>query len=291
MNLKGGVGKTTLCVNLAYGLAYYKRLRVLIVDLDPQANATQYLLSDQSYRSVYLSTPPKKLSVAELYEDLLSFRRRGSDQDQKPNAKDYVQRVFASGPSCLDLLASKLELSLITAEGGTVHYNGQIRWLLEQVGSEYDLVFIDCPPTISRMLWAAFEASQYVLIPIKPDFLSTIGLPLLARVMDKMYTQDVARRAEGCYLPATLRTLGLVFTMYNPTLTMTRESEREVKRVARTLGYRVFDTRISNSTKFTWSAKKTLPIFRTEPRSKYAVEIEELVEEFCAQLDHAKEQA
>nr|WP_324291553.1 ParA family protein [Corallococcus sp. BB11-1] len=65
VNLKGGVGKTTLCVNLAYGLAYFKDKRTLLIDLDPQANATQYLISQHTYQKLYLSEPPPKSTIVE----------------------------------------------------------------------------------------------------------------------------------------------------------------------------------------------------------------------------------
>lgn len=286
VNLKGGVGKTTVCVNLAYGLSYFKNSRVLLVDLDPQANATQYLISSQTYRKIYRSDPPGKLSVYELYNEHLSCSRLSAPKPVE-NPDRFLQRVFAGDKGYLDLLASKLELSMLAFEGGQVQKNGQIRWLIEAVANNYDHVLIDCPPTVSRMLIGGFEAAEYVLVPIKPDFLSTIGLPLLHQVITQVYPENIARRPEGF---ADLQVLGLVYSMVDSRLTMTQESIEDINDQGRRLGYEVFKSQISESTRFAHSSKHTLPIFRTEPKSKYASEIEALVNEYLEKLKQKRTQ-
>ncbi|WP_146095198.1 ParA family protein [Xanthomonas arboricola] len=277
INLKGGVGKTTLCVNLAYGLAFFHNFRVLIVDLDPQANATQYLISQQTYRNIYLGSSATKKTIVEVYQesrdsDLTLKRRPLADPGQ------YIQRVYTGKDGSLDLLASKLELSLIGFLEGHGHQNDQVRWFIEQVGANYDYVLIDCPPTVSRMLMAAFEASQSFIVPVKPEFLSTIGIPLLDQVLKNLYQQKIARRAP--YLPPSLKPIGIIYTMVNEQLNMTKESMTDLNLAAAKLGYPVFSNTISSSTKYTWSSRQSLPVFRSEPRSKYAAEISSVVEEF-----------
>ena len=282
VNLKGGVGKTTLCVNLAYALAFYRGARVLLIDLDPQANATQYLIAQDTYRRVYLSEKPAKETVVEVYTEFAQCELRGDSQQKLTDPDRFLQRIYKGDQGYLDLVASKLELSLIAFEGGHVQKNRQIRWLIESVSSRYDYVFIDCPPTVSRMLIAGFEASQTLFVPIRADFLSAIGLPLLHRVITRSYPDDLARRPA--WLGESLRVLGVVFNMYQPNLRMTQESVQDIIREAGRLKYDVFDTRISQSTKFAWSSKSALPIFRTEPRSKYAKELQELTSEFILRL-------
>ena len=277
INLKGGVGKTTLCVNLAYGLAFFHNLRVLLVDLDPQANATQYLISQQTYRNIYLGSGASKKTIVEVYQE-----SRDSDltlqRGPLPDPAQYIQRVYSGKEGSLDLLASKLELSLIGFLEGYGQQNDQVRWFIEQVGDNYDYVLIDCPPTVSRMLMAAFEASQSFLVPVKPEFLSTIGIPLLDQVLKNLYQQKIARRAP--YLPPALKPIGVIYTMVNDQLNMTRESMSELNSTASKLGYPVFDSHISASTKYTWSSRQSLPVFRSEPRSKYAGEMADVVKEF-----------
>lgn len=280
VNLKGGVGKTTLCVNLSYGLTYFLNKKVLLIDLDPQANATQYLLSQRTYKQLYLSEYQRKLTVLEVFDEFNIADR----QEQRPYLSEpgrFLQRVFKAKGGYLDLLASKLDLSLQAFEVSQLPKYDQIRWFIESVSSEYDLVLIDCPPTISKMLISAIESSQFLLIPVKPDFLSTIGLPLLHRVITRTYPQYV-KRAEWL---GEIRPLGLIFTMVDKRLTMTRDSISDVNKEARRIRYPVFDNLISNSTKFTWSSKLTLPIFRTQPKSRYALEIFNIVNEFDKRLE------
>ncbi|RKH59053.1 ParA family protein [Corallococcus llansteffanensis] len=283
VNLKGGVGKTTLCVNLAYGLAYFKDKRVLLIDLDPQANATQYLISQHTYQKLYLSNPPPKATIVEAYDEFVQATRNTDNPPKDPDR--YIQKIYRGEKGYLDLVASKLELSLLAFEGGQVHKNNQVRWLIESVQENYDIVLIDCPPTVSRMLMGGFEASDHVLVPMKPEFLSTIGLPLLHRTITKTYNKEISKRAD--FLNKELSVIGIVYTMSNASLTMAQESMSEIQREAARHKYPIFDSTISQSTKFTWSAKRTLPIFRTEPSSRYASEIERLVNEFLARLPSA----
>ena len=275
VNLKGGVGKTTLCVNLAYGLAYFLNKRVLLIDLDPQANATQYLISEGTYRKIYLSGGASKKTILEVYDEFNIANRKTEISPIKDSDK-FIQRIFKGSHGYLDLLASKLELSLLAFSSQTLPQYDQVRWFIQSVGHNYDIVLIDCPPTVSSMLLSGFEAAHSVLVPMKPDFLSTIGLPLLHTVMTKMYTKYV-NRAEWMN---EISMLGLVYTMVDKRLTMTRESKRDIRREAKKFEYNVFDNYMSYSTKFTWSSKLTLPIFRTQPSSRYATEIENLVNEF-----------
>lgn len=281
VNLKGGVGKTTLCVNLAYGLAFFESKRVLLIDLDPQANATQYLISQQAYRKLYLSDNATKLTIADLYEE------RGIDPKPIADPDRFLQRVYSSGESgCLDLVASTLRLGMLAFEGGQTQINDQVRRLIQCVGDRYDIVLIDSPPTVSRMLMAGFEAADFVLVPVKPDFLSTIGLPLLNQIISQIYPKYVARRER--WQRRDLAVVGVVYTLFDGRLTMTQDSVSDVAVVAGRFGYPVFTAHLSESTKFTWSSRRTLPIFRTEPSSRYAAEVRELVEEFLTRLAEAK---
>ena len=280
VNLKGGVGKTTLCVNLAYGLAYFLGKKVLLIDLDPQANATQYLLSQKTYKKLYLTEDPAKKTIVELYDEF-NIADRSEERKKLKDPGIFLQRIYKAERGYLDLLASKLELGLHAFEVSHLPKYDQVRWFIESVTSSYEIVLIDCPPTVSSMLMAGLEAAQYILVPIKPDFLSTIGLPLLNRTISKTYPKYIKRAG---WL-GQLKMLGLVYAMVDRRLIMTRDSMGDVKKEAENFGYPIFDNMISLSTKFTWSSKVTLPIFRSEPSSRYAREIENIVDEFSEKLE------
>lgn len=170
MNFKGGVGKTTITMNLGYCLENRGRnRRVLLIDLDPQFNLSQYLLGYTAYANTISSGRP---TMFELFEE-------GRYNIPIRPITDYIVNVdsTADGTGRLDIICSRLELyqTMQTATNACVQLHNKI----SQIAHLYDVIIIDCPPTISRVSEAAFYISNSVLIPIMPEFLCTIGLPLL----------------------------------------------------------------------------------------------------------------
>jgi chromosome partitioning protein len=175
INMKGGVGKSTLCVNLAWHFAAMKPWdkKVLLVDLDPQFNASQYMLGVQRYETqVYRANRPTIWDIFEQATRAPGLRSSGR------SLNDAVFSVirYRDG-SCIDLIPSQLELS------NTLKNPSEKQHLLANFISEieqnYDLILTDCAPTESILTTAAYLASDSILIPVKPEFLSTIGLPLI----------------------------------------------------------------------------------------------------------------
>ncbi len=192
MNMKGGVGKTTLAVNVAYALAYFHQKNVLLVDSDPQFNATQSLMSDRAYMA-HLNDASKGT-----LRDIFLPRRPGAVNTVTGAARG-INKAKMSLASCtcpiyspganrgkLDLLPSALHLIEIdTSRRGTER---KLKAYLREKATGYDYVIIDCPPTISIFTMAAILASDKYLVPIKPDPLSIVGLPLLERGLRNLRT-------------------------------------------------------------------------------------------------------
>ncbi|HMV69944.1 MAG TPA: ParA family protein [Myxococcota bacterium] len=286
VNLKGGVGKTTLAVNLAYALAWFHHKRVLLIDVDPQANASQYLISEESYQATYLKDDAKKKTARALEKESAAEQSRRDSTHKVRDPKAYLQTIYAGAHGGrLDLVASELGLGLHIFRAT----QSQPTWLRDfvvQVADAYDLVFIDCPPTISLLLMAALNACEHILIPVKPEFLSTIGIPLLRELVFDIYP-DTPRRLS--WMRPAPNVIGIVQTMVASNLRMTTESRAEIATSARAYGWPVFDASLSQSTKVTWSSKQRLPVFRTEPRSKPALELEAIAKEFLTRLEPQRE--
>ena len=181
INMKGGVGKTTLAVHVAYALAAEHAKRVLLVDVDPQFNASTYLMDEEAYLARIQDD--KRGTVLDIFQprregslSTLNGVRRGARK--KPTLANCSVPVFDDGGR-LDLVPSTLMLMEIeTAPRQTEERFGRV---LAEWKKQYDYVLIDCPPTISIFNQAAVLASSHYVVPLKPDPLSTIGLPLLER--------------------------------------------------------------------------------------------------------------
>ena len=175
INMKGGVGKTTIASQLAHA-ADADGLRVLAIDLDPQSNLSHSIMGTHEYvRHVRENRP----TVVQIFEDYIPAT--GTDGAPRPIDLNNIilQRAGYGRRSKLDLIPSRLELSR-TLKNPT----GKERRLTRgcaRVNSQYDLIIIDCAPTESILTDAAYFASRYVVVPVKPEYMATIGLPLLAR--------------------------------------------------------------------------------------------------------------
>jgi chromosome partitioning protein len=272
MNMKGGVGKTTLAVNVAYGLAQLHRKTVLIVDGDPQFNATQYLLETDIYFKHI--NDPQKGTLRDIFVprrpgpvNTVAGSARGINRTKMP-LSGLVCPIFngGSGRGKLDLIPSTLQLMDI--ETSRRQTEGKLKAYLGEKASGYDYVIIDCPPTISIFTQAAILASDKYLVPIKPDPLSVIGLPLLERWLDD-YTDDAG---------VTIEAVGLVYTLVRGN---TPRAMREVMADLRKERQgNVFADHLSESVDVSSSVDAHLPVFRHKPNSKTSKEVEYITAEF-----------
>ena len=187
-NQKGGVGKTTTCVNLAASLAMMNR-RVLLVDLDPQGNATMGSGIDKN-----------ELALS-LYDVLVSN-----------NPVDQV--IMGAGEAGYDTLPANVDLTgaeieLISREGKEY----RLRQVLDPVRSRYDFIVIDCPPALGLLTVNGLVAADRVIIPMQCEYFALEGLTAL---------MDTIRRLTASFNP-DLKIEGLVRTMYDPRNTLARD--------------------------------------------------------------------
>jgi chromosome partitioning protein len=168
VNLKGGVGKTTLSVNMA---AYFGKQgkRTLLVDLDPQTNATFSCIEVDAWEE-----HAKKYGTV---ADLLGARQHTKANAKHKSAKDViVEDVFENVdlvPSHLDLFTIDLDMASATAR------ETRLRKALAKVGDDYDVIICDCPPNLTIPTQNALAASSFFVVPISADFLSALGVGIL----------------------------------------------------------------------------------------------------------------
>ncbi len=197
MNMKGGVGKTTLCVNLADCLAKHYGKKVLIIDMDPQFNSTQYLINHKYYIENIFdkeNTVREIFKIKEIDSDVLN----GTILDQEEKVKAYIEKISEN----LHIVCGDLRMSDLDGKSSKLENRLKKFIRSNKLEDEYDFIFIDCPPTHSIYTIAAYNASQYYILPVKPDFLSVLGINLFQRTLSSLRDDD-----------HSIQCLGMVFTL------------------------------------------------------------------------------
>jgi chromosome partitioning protein len=226
MNYKGGVGKTTLTANMAAEIAN-DGLRVLMIDLDPQANLTFSFFSIEEWTNDLRETR----TIKRWYDG--EMPGRDIPLDQLVLTPPRVNEKVKDSAGQLDLISSHLglidiDLQLAAQLGGTTLTESKRRFL--QVHSclaqalcapafrDYDVILIDCAPNFGLVTKTAIVASDYVLVPAKPDYLSTLGIGYLRGSVDKLVREynayvDHDPSAGGAVERIDPQFAGVAFTM------------------------------------------------------------------------------
>jgi chromosome partitioning protein len=195
INMKGGVGKTTLASQIAWYATMLLDKKVLLIDLDPQANASQSVMSPQTYVS-YLDNGG--LTVHDIFEQFTPTGTASGSPRKLDPLKAIHSRVEYSDGSLLHIVPSRLELSW-TLRNPTGKETLLPRFVAK-LESKYDLIIIDCSPTDSILTDAAYHCSRYVLVPIRAEFLASIGFPLLNRSIKAFQIRHEESTIEVCGL-------------------------------------------------------------------------------------------
>lgn len=241
-NQKGGVGKTTSAVNLSVALSTLGK-KVLLIDLDPQANSSVSFFGFDVFsspRSVYNVLVNENVSVREII--------RRSDE-----GIDIL-------PSNLNLAGAELELT------GSIAGETALRDKLSPVQGDYDYVFIDCPPALNIFTINALVAATDVFVCVQPSFLPMVGTEQLTR------TVKIVRDR----LNKQLRISGVILTMCDERKIISRESINEINRYFSDV---VFDSRIRVDVKLEEAPSHTKSIFKYAPDSHGAEDYMNLAKE------------
>lgn len=242
VNQKGGVGKTTSAINLCAGLAFLGK-RVLLVDLDPQANATTGLGIERD------------TAHADIYDALM---------DGKPFEEVRLQ----SGLKHLDIVPSSIDLAGVDIELVNVEQREyRLKNFLNTASLEYDFIFIDCPPSLGLLTVNALTASHFFIAPIQCEFYALDAITQLLRTISLVQKN----------LNTSLELRGILLTMFDPRTKLCTQVEKEVRHH---FNEKVFRTVIPRSVRLAEAPSHGEPIFMYDPYSKGAIAYKHLTEEF-----------
>ena len=244
-NQKGGVGKTTTAINLSAALAH-KGVSTLLVDLDPQSNATISFVEPQEVgRSMY---------------------------DVLVEGADMSEIVLKTPLDHLDLAPSRIAMAkLETSMVGELDAHFRLKDRLKDVVTQYDTIVIDTPPTLGLITVSAMVAATHLLIPIQSSYFALEGTDDLLETIEK-----VKARANP-----DLQILGVVITLHDRRTVLGRDITDQIGRV---FGDRVFRSMISRSVRLEESPAHRASIFEHAPESTGAVEYFALCEEVLSRV-------
>lgn len=286
-NMKGGVGKTTLCVNLASGLVKYHNKRVLVVDLDTQISATLSLMSPQDF----VKYRKDKRTLRQLITQVV--------QPQREAIHTTVEAIcpYVCTVKGLDLLAGDLDLyddfmvsALLheMAEGqDQAHFEkawnqferSLVADILKPVRNDYDFIILDCAPGYNLLTRSSLAASDFYILPAKPEPLSIAGIQLLERRIQRL------RENHEDTNPLKIQLLGIVFTMAGNLFT-SRYSNQVMQRVHQDFNdSQIFKTQIPNDLQVSKAVDSFKPVVLANPTSSGGKAFQKLSDEFIAKLN------
>jgi chromosome partitioning protein len=239
-NQKGGVGKTTTAINLGAGLGALER-RVLLVDSDPQGNATRGL--------------GIKAAAPHLYHVL---------SGEVP----ISAAIRPSGFPNLDLVPAQRDLVGIEVElVGEPGWEQRLKGVLAEVADRYDTILLDCPPSLGHLTVNALTAADGILVPLQCEYFALEGISeLLATV----------QRIQGSLNPA-LQIAGILLTMYDDRTNLSKDVAEEIRSH---FAGKVFETVVPRNIRLAEAPSHGLPIFQYDIKSRGAVAYLALAREF-----------
>jgi chromosome partitioning protein len=286
-NMKGGVGKTTLTVNLATCLAKYHSKRVLVLDLDSQISATLSMMSPMDFA--------KRRKQRRTFRYLI-------DQFINPeeNGKQTIQEIIQS-PVCnllgLDLLPGDIDLYDEFLVSEMLHQqavklgeqNFEAIWnrfervllghILEPIRQEYDFILLDCAPGYNLLTRSALACSDFYILPAKPEPLSVVGIQLLERRIAQL------KESHEHEVKMKIQMLGIVFTMSNSNPLNARYYKQVMHRVEQDFGSaKICKNQIPIDVNVAKAVDSFMPVVLNNPNTAGSKALMQLTQELMQKL-------
>lgn len=265
-NQKGGVGKTTSVVNLAVALSYLKK-EVLVIDMDPQANASTGLGIDKNkldfsiYDLFYLGSEEESEDLEEVSDELeeVSEDLEDTSKDLEENIKvdDYIIKTKSN----VDLIPSEnslsgLEVELVALD--PVERTQGLKKIIDSIEKDYDYILIDCPPSLGLLSINALVASNSIIIPIQTEYYALEGVSELMNTFELVKTS----------LNKDLYVEGVLLSMFDKRTRLSYEVVEEVKKYFKD---RVFATMIPRNVRLAEAPSHGESAIEYEPKSQGAM--------------------
>lgn len=246
-NQKGGVGKTTSCVNISAAVAN-KGKKVLLIDMDPQGNAT-----------TGLGLPKSKIKKT-VYDVII-----GECDISDAIIKTQFKNLWVV-PANIDLAGAELELYDMEEEGQNF-----TKPAIESIKDRFDYIFIDCPPSLGMLTIKALSISDGIVVPMQCEFYSMEGMSQLLNTI---------KRIKSAYNPG-LQITGILLTMYNGRLTLTNQVVAELKKY---YADKLFRVPISRTVRIAEAPSYGEPICYHDPYGKGSLEYAAVAKELMLRI-------
>lgn len=244
VNNKGGVGKTTSAVNLAYYLAEIKKMKVLLIDADPQGNATSYLIEDKS-------------NISGTFLDAF----------KNDNIKDYIikakENLFIL-PANMSL--SKAEIEMLSILNKEV----RMRKLIKKIEKYFDIIVIDTAPNLSLLTINSLVASDYIYIPVKIGGFEFDGVRNVLDIVNQIKESEINKNIKS----------RVFFTQFDNRNLLSRELPKQIKQqITEEYECEFLETYIRNNIKLSESVLSNISIFEYDKESNGSQDYKKLAEE------------
>lgn len=305
INWKGGVGKTTMTLHLATGLAARHNKRVLLIDLDAQCNLSFLAIGASSYiKHAYTNSGP---TLKNIFDGYFSHKPvKASDVIMEKQVRARAGKIYTK----IGMILSHQELTLLDMKLAREKRSGQdhreetkfeieklsvIKTIIDSVADDYDYVLLDCPPNVNLVTQNAFFASDYYVVPAIPDFLSTVGISLINTYMDQFNTDFTSMWSYSGMPGAYTNTKfgGIIFNMVNEYGGGPKDGHSQImKSTAAQLGPNaLFQNYVTDGDGISTAAQMNLPVYAYDdlPRAhqnaeKQARYLERVVDEFITRI-------